>query len=94
MKSKAFSIAILLVILAALYATNPSQDDFSKYLKQSTEKNTGGAIGKLAGGVASLAASAYHRDNYYLFSLYYIKAGDKKAGLHLGVLKSFVKLDK
>lgn len=94
MRSRPLSLAIIIVIIAVFFVTNPSQEDFSNYLKNNTEKASGAIFGKLAGSVAGILASSYDRDNYYLFSIYYIKANGKKLNRHIGLLKSFVLIDK
>lgn len=94
MKKNPAGIIIFLIIVIALIALNPTKDDFGKYLQKKTEKNVGGAFGKLAGGVASLVSNAYERDNLFLFSLYYTKSGSKKSDMHIGLLKSFIPVSK
>lgn len=63
MKKNPLGLVVFIALLAGLFFLNPDKDDFSAFLQKKTEKSIGGAFGRLAGGVASLAGSAYQRDN-------------------------------
>jgi hypothetical protein len=100
-KNSLGSIVIVALVLVLLAVLNPNTADFKAHLAaqasgQAAGKDAGGLVGALskgaaavAGGVASLAGSAFERKDYVLFSTY---ARGKSGPLYLGVAKLFLKL--
>jgi len=87
MKKNSGVLIVLVLIVAALFALNPSSDDFKNYTRKQLEDGTiskssiGGSLG------------AYERKNYGVFSVFYITLLGEKNDRHLGVAKMFIKLD-
>jgi len=78
---------LIAVILALLFVTNPTKQDFSVwYGKQAAASAPAGTLGKALGGIgigmASVAASAYQRQSYGVFSVFSLtKGGSAYLGL-------------
>ncbi|HOX91605.1 MAG TPA: hypothetical protein PLC54_01695 [Spirochaetales bacterium] len=94
MKKNPLGLIVIIAALVGLFALNPDKEDFSTYLQRKTEKSIGGAFGRLAGGVASLAGNAYQRDNWLFMSLFYMDVNGKKTSKHLGIAKMFIDFSK
>lgn len=92
MKKSAGSIIVLLLIVVALFALNPTKDDFASFKERQAREAVGGTLGRLAGGVASIASGVYDRDNLGVLSVFYVKVNGKKTGQYLGIAKMFIKL--
>ena len=82
---KIIATLIIIAILGGMLATNPTLDDYSKFMKQEiidSNKNQSDAaksITSLLGGLAgSVIASATTRKNYVLFSIYKSKVYSSK----------------
>lgn len=91
MRLIAFLLIALLVILAL---TNPNEAEFRNYMQQKH-----GIAGTLSLKVASIfsagTSTGVHRDNYYIFSRYYI-GGDgilPRADLAWGVAGKFFDIE-
>jgi hypothetical protein len=102
-------IALFLVILVLLFATNPGPASFREFVAdrageivQSSRVNLlpgGGLLGSLGAGLAGRIASEFaHRDNYFLFSIYTLDFdGPNRRGQEwkfLGIASRFVELDR
>lgn len=80
-------LVLVAVILALLFVTNPTKQDFSAwYGKQAAASAPSGTLGKALGGLgkgmASVAASAFQRQNYGVFSVFsLVKGGAAYVGL-------------
>jgi hypothetical protein len=91
---------IIVLILAILFATNPSESKFKKFLTEKAEKENKiddpveSWIKEIVSGTsARIEGLTTNRKNYYLFSTYKIGlVGDKK--LYLGFLNHFMSLSK
>ncbi|NLE33644.1 MAG: DUF4359 domain-containing protein [Bacteroidales bacterium] len=91
---------VLILILALLYATNPSEGQFTTYLKeQIVEQADGdetltGALKRVAAGPASaIAGSGAERRNYFFFSTYRFTVLEREY-LFLGILDNFFRIKK
>ncbi len=97
MKKNSGVLIVLVLIVAALFALNPSKEDFSNYRRDLTAKaveDAGGAIKALAGAISGgLSDALYSRANYGVFSVFYTGARDNMSNRYLGVAKMFIKLD-
>ena len=89
---------ILILVIALLYATNPSEGQFTSFLKDKIREQadgdetlSGDLQRMLAGPAASLAGMGTMRTDYYLCSIYKM---DLPGGEHiyLGLLDHFIKL--
>lgn len=89
---------ILILALALLFVTNPSEQQFTSFLKDRIQEHaeddetlTGDLTRILAGPVASLAGMGTVRTDYYICSTYELElpGGDH---LYLGILDHFFKL--
>lgn len=99
-KSRSFpyGMVIFILLLALLYATNPSEQQFTSFLKdkiqeqaEGDETMAGDLKRILSGPAASLAGMGAVRKNYYLCSTYEIELpGDEH--LYLGLLDHFIRL--
>lgn len=90
---------ILILVIALLYATNPSEPQFTSYLKDKIREQadgdetlSGDLQRLLSGPAASLASLGTVRTDYYLCSLYKL---DLPGGehLYLGILDNFLRLE-
>ena len=91
-------IAIFL-FLALLFATNPSEGQFTSYLEKrikeqamDDESLSGSLKRVLAGPAASIAGSVAERNDYYLFSTYKIRVPGEEQ-VYLGILDHFIRLN-
>ncbi|MDF1559811.1 MAG: hypothetical protein P1P83_06345 [Bacteroidales bacterium] len=89
---------ILILSLALLFVTNPSEQQFTSFLKDKIQKQaegdetlTGNLTRLLAGPAASLAGMGAVRKDYYLFSTFQLELPGEES-LYLGALDHFVKL--
>jgi hypothetical protein len=89
---------ILILVIALLYATNPSEGQFTSFLKdriqeqaEGDETLTGELTRILAGPAASLAGMGAVRKDYYLFSTFQMELPGEES-LYLGALDHFFKL--
>ncbi len=89
---------ILILALALLFVTNPSDQQFTSFLKDRIQEQaegddtlTGELARILSGPAASLAGMGTVRTDYYLCSTYELElpGGDH---LYLGILDHFIKL--
>jgi hypothetical protein len=90
-------IVFILVILL-LYATNPSEQQFTSYLKdkireqaEGDETLAGDLTRLLSGPAASLAGVGSVRTDYYLCSVYKLELPGEE-GTYLGLLDQFIKI--
>jgi hypothetical protein len=99
-KSGRFPIGWIIVILAValLFATNPSEPQFTSFLKNKIQEQAEGdesLAGDLkrlfSGPAASLAGMGTVRSDYYLFSTYKLNITGEES-LYLGILDHFFKL--
>jgi hypothetical protein len=89
---------ILILVVALLYATNPSEPQFTSYLKDKIREQadgdetlTGDLQRLLSGPAASLAGMGTVRTDYYLCSVYKMDLPGEDR-LYLGMLDHFFKL--
>ncbi len=100
MKSLIGILVIALLVGGLLFALNPSMDDFGAFYQKKAEKeaaqSVSGGLGKLvagmAKGAASLAANAYTRKDFVLFSTYTLGKASDPSERYLGVAKIFIKV--
>lgn len=99
-KSRSFpyGLIIFVLLLALLYATNPSEQQFTSFLKENIREQAEGdetIAGDLkrilSGPAASLAGMGTVRKNYYLCSTYDLELPGEEY-LYLGILDHFFKL--
>lgn len=105
MKRVSVFIIFLIIIGAVMFATNPTQEDFAKYLENQADRSIKKyAVGtekivedminsnkKLSG---SYSKSGYERTDYYLLSTYESDADVLSYGKkYLGIFKIFIKMD-
>lgn len=99
-KSRRFPYGWIIVILviALLFATNPSEPQFTSFLKnkiqeqaEGDESLTGDLKRLLSGPAASLAGMGTVRTDYYLFSTYKLNITGEES-LYLGLLDHFYKI--
>jgi len=90
---------IIILLLALLFATNPSEGQFTNYLKdrikeqiEDDETLSGSLQRMIAGPAASIASAGAERKDYFLFSTYKIRVLDEES-LFLGILDHFFKID-
>jgi len=80
-------LVLLVIIAALLFVTNPTKQDFSAwYGKQAAASAPSGTLGKALGGIgkgmAAVAASAFQRQSYGVFSVFSLaKGGTAYVGL-------------
>ena len=91
---------VLILILALLYATNPSEGQFTTFLKEEIaeqaegDETLAGALKRVAAGPAAVIAGAgAERNNYFFFSTYRFTVLEKDY-LYLGVLDNFLRIKK
>lgn len=89
---------ILILVMALLFATNPSEQQFTSYLKNKIQKKaekedtlTGRLKRVFSGPAASIAGMNTVRTNYYLYSVYKIDILEEKY-LYLGIFDHFINL--
>lgn len=89
---------ILILSLALLFVTNPSEQQFTSFLKEKIQKQaegdetlTGDLTRMFSGPVASLAGMGAVRKDYYLFSTFQLELPGEET-LYLGALDHFFKL--
>ncbi len=99
-KSRSFpyGLVILVLVLALLFATNPSEQQFTSFLKdkiqeqaEGDETMAGDLRRILSGPAASLAGLGTVRKNYYLCSTYELELPGEEH-LYLGLLDHFIRL--
>jgi hypothetical protein len=99
-KSGRFPLGWIIIILGIilLYATNPSEQQFTSYLKgkieaeaRGDESPAGNLTRVLSGAAASIAGLATVRKDYYLCSTYELGLPGEEH-LFLGILDHFIKL--
>lgn len=99
-KSRSFpyGLVIFILILALLYATNPSEQQFTSFLKdkireqaEGDETMAGDLKRLLSGPAASLAGMGSVRKDYYLCSTYELELPGEEH-LYLGLLDHFIRL--
>lgn len=100
---KGIVLIVILAVIVALFATNPSNADFKEfakdYVKNEMQKSgvpSEGWLGALAGGISdSVVAFAVDQSleakDYYLFSIYEVKGIDKDYKF-IGIFKKFIPL--
>jgi hypothetical protein len=92
------TVVIVVLVLALLYALNPSTDDFQAWRTAQAQSQAGGssktfggvlkkAAGAIAGAMTGVVAGGYKRKNYFVFSTYSLSSD-----LYLGVAKIFIQL--
>jgi len=93
-----YGFVILVLTLALLFATNPSEQQFTSFLKEKISEQAEGdetMVGDLtrilSGPAASLAGMGTVRKNYYLCSTYEMEIPGEEH-LYLGILDHFFKL--
>ncbi len=86
---------VLILILALLYATNPSEGQFTTFLKEEIvqqaegDETLTGALKRVAAGPAAvIAGSAAERKNYFFFSTFRFTVLEKEH-YYLGILDNF-----
>jgi len=89
---------ILILVIALLFVTNPSEQQFTSFLKdkireqaEGDETLAGDLQRLLSGPAASLAVMGTVRTDYYLWSTYKLELPGEES-LYLGVLDHFFKL--
>jgi len=99
-KSRSFpyGLVILVLVLALLFATNPSEQQFTSFLKdkiqeqaEGDETMAGDLRRILSGPAALLAGLGTVRKNYYLCSTYELELPGEEH-LYLGFLDHFIRL--
>jgi len=99
-KSRKFpsGLIILILVIALLFVTNPSEQQFTSFLKDKIREQadgdetlTGDLTRILSGPVASLAGMGAVRKDYYLFSTFQLELPGEES-LYLGALDHFFKL--
>jgi len=93
-----YGLVILVLTLALLFATNPSEQQFTSFLKEKIREQAkgdetvaGDLTRILSGPAASLAGMGTARKNYYLCSTYEMELPGGEH-LYLGILDHFFKL--
>lgn len=93
-----YGLVILVLTLALLFATNPSEQQFTSFLKEKIREQAkgdetvaGDLTRILSGPAASLAGMGTVRKNYYLCSTYEMELPGEEH-LYLGILDHFFKL--
>lgn len=93
-----FGWIIFVLAIVLLYATNPSEQQFTAYLKDRIrdqakgDETLGGDLTRLLSGpAASLASLGSVRTDYYLCSVYKLELPGEEH-LFLGLLDQFIKL--
>ncbi|MBE0653094.1 MAG: hypothetical protein IH594_04825 [Bacteroidales bacterium] len=93
-----YGLIILILLVALLYATNPSEPQFTSYLKDKIREQadgdetlTGDLKRILSGPAASLAGMGTVRTDYYLCSVYKMDLPGEDR-LYLGLLDHFIRL--
>ncbi len=89
---------ILILVIALFIVTNPSEQQFTSFLKDRIQEQvegddtlTGDLTRILAGPAASLAGMGAVRKDYYLFSTFQLELPGEES-LYLGALDHFFKL--
>ncbi len=99
-KSRSFpyGLVIFILVMALLYATNPSEQQFTSFLKDKIQEQAegdetiaGDLTRILSGPAASLAGMGTIRKNYYLCSTYELELPGEEH-LYLGLLDHFIRL--
>jgi len=90
---------IIILLFALLFATNPSEGQFTNYLKdrikeqiEDDETLSGSLQRMIVGSAASIVSAGAERKDYFLFSTYKIRVLDDES-LFLGILDHFFKID-
>jgi hypothetical protein len=91
----------VLALCAILFATNPGEKQFRDFIKEDVVKKTGEqselakeVIKVLAGESSWINGLETERKNFYLLSLYSVRADEDSEELrYIGVLSHFFKLD-
>lgn len=93
-----FGWIIFIIVIVLLYATNPSEQQFTFFLKdkireqaEGDETLAGDLTRLLSGPAASLASLGSVRTDYYLCSVYKIELPGEEH-IFLGVLDQFIKI--
>ena len=93
-----YGLVIFVLLLALLYATNPSEQQFTSFLQEKIQEQaegdetmTGDLKRILSGPAASLAGMGTVRKNYYLCSTYDLELPGEEH-LYLGILDHFIKV--
>jgi hypothetical protein len=93
-----YGLVIFILTLVLLYATNPSEQQFTSFLKENIREQAkgdetiaGDLTRILSGPAASLAGMGTVRKNYYLCSTYEMELPGEEH-LYLGILDHFLKL--
>jgi hypothetical protein len=89
---------IVVLVIALLFATNPSEPQFTTFLKNRIQEQAGndetlaGDLKRLfSGPAASLAGMGTVRTDYFLFSTYKLNITGEES-VYLGLLDHFYKL--
>jgi|SRR6056297_2828929 len=96
MKNLVISIIVLLVLIA-LYFTNPTKEDFVDHLTHEIENTEGSGLEQMFKSLFSRPAAKFLFNNaevndYQLFSIYRIQMGDYQR-TYLGILNGFYKIN-
>ena len=96
MKNLIISIIVLLVLMA-LYFTNPTKEDFVDHLTHEIENTEGSGLEQMFKSLFSRPAAKFLFNNtevndYQLFSIYRIQMGDYQR-TYLGILNGFYKIN-
>ena len=96
MKNLIISIIVLLVLMA-LYFTNPTKEDFVDHLTHEIENTEGSGLEQMFKSLFSRPAAKFLFNNaevndYQLFSIYRIQMGDYQK-TYLGILNGFYKIN-
>lgn len=92
-------IIVLIIICIALYASNPTRDDFKNYteekMRREIDSEEGYLSNFLAGAAASIASkiasTSVSRQDYYLFSTYSLNLSDSEVKF-IGIANNFIAL--
>lgn len=88
---KAFIIIVLLIVVA-LIALKPNEDDFYRWYKSSLNSQSNNLAGKLMGSALSLQMRfSTEYNDYYIFAIVTTKSGMEE-NRFLGIAKTWIKI--
>jgi len=91
-------LLVLIVLLTAMYFTNPTKDDFVKFVKKQLDKQTENAgmlqammLKMFSQKISEMATTMTERTECFVFSVYTVQMGDETYR-YLGIFTTFVPL--
>jgi len=88
-------IIVLIILLAVLFVTNPTRDEYIAWLKDKSTEN----VGVIEKGVVSVFGNFIYKEstsasNFLIFTIYKTKISNDISFTSIGILQNFIMINK